>query len=138
MIPARAITMPESRTLHMLEGPRGLFDQNHEPFALRRAPFRINASTLTGDGVDEALEVLAALAPAQTNWLGVRLIDLGSDAGVWRVQGRYWDATTSRRLSAPPLVERTTEVFYATVGLPRMPDGMHRISTGGRRLLRPR
>lgn len=136
MIPARAITRPESRTLQMLSGRHGLFNQEHEPFALSRTPFRITAETLTGDGVDEALAVLASLAPAGTNWLASKLIELGEDNGVWKVQGRWWDATTSRRLSAPPLVERTTEVFYATMGLPRMPDGMHRISEGrGRGLL---
>lgn len=77
MIPARAITRPESRTQQMLSRRHGLFNQDHEPFALSRTPFRITAETLTGDGVDEALAVLAALGPAGTNWLASKPIDLG-------------------------------------------------------------
>jgi hypothetical protein len=130
MIPARIITRPESRTLQMMTGRHGLFDQNHEPFALRRAPFRITRETLTPaddtDAIDAALAVLAELAPHGANWLGSKLLELGG-GGVWRVQARFWVPTTSRRLSAPPLIERTTDAFFATLGLPRMPDGMHRI-----------
>lgn len=138
MIPAAAITTPSRRSLEMLAGPRGLFDQDHEPFALRRAPFRIDATTLIPPGVDEALAVLASLAPAGTNWLASQLLDLGEGRGVWRVLGRYTVATTSRRLADPPLFDRTTEVWYATYGLPRLPDGLHSIVSGGRRLLEPR
>lgn len=137
MIPARAITNPSARTLEMLAGPRGLFDQNHEPFSMRHAPFRITTATLIAPGVDEALAVLAALAPAGTNWLAYPLLDLAEGRGVWRVSGRWIDVAPSTRWDIDPVFERSTETWYATFGLPRMPDGMHRITTGGRRLLDP-
>mgnify|MGYP000642472075 CR=1 FL=1 len=63
------------------------------------------------------------------------LLDLGDERGVWRVSGRWIEATTSRRLDAEPLVDRSTPVWYATFGVPRLPDGMHSITTGGRRTL---
>ncbi len=134
-IPARAITRPESRTLEMLSREYGLFNQLQEPFALRRLPFRLDENSMTGPGVEEAMEVLAALAPASTNWLASKLLDVGGGRGVWRVSGRWIEATTSRRLDAEPLVDRSTPVWYATIGLPRLPDGMHSITTGGRRTL---
>ncbi|MEM6993476.1 MAG: hypothetical protein AAF721_23380 [Myxococcota bacterium] len=134
-IPARAITRPSLRSLQLFDGPNGLFNQRIEPFALRRAVFRITAETLTGDGVEEALDVLASLAPPGTNWLGSEVLQLGGQRGVWRVSGRYIEATRSRRLSAPPLIDRTTPVWYATYGLPRVPDGMHLFTTGTRQLL---
>ncbi len=139
MIPARAITSPNPRSLEMLTHTRGLFDRDHEPFALRRAPFRITADTLVAPGIDEALAVLRSLGPAHTNWLASQLLDLGDDRGVWQVSGRYVDATTSRRLADPPLVDRTTPTWFATFGLPRLPDGLHAIVADVRGpLLHPR
>lgn len=135
MIPARAITPPATRTLEMLAGPHGLFNQRHEPFALHRAPFRITAQTLRPPGVQQALDTLASLAPHGTNWLAEQLLQLGEGRGVWRVHGDYWEPTRSRRLDADPLIRRSTPFFYATIGLPRLPDGLHRITTGGRRTL---
>lgn len=138
MIPAAAITMPGSRVLEMLAGPRGLFEQDDDPYAMRRSPFRIDASTLIAPGVDAALAVLAALAPAGTLWLASQLLDFGENRGVWRVGGRWVQVSTSRRLMDAPLFDRTTDTWYATYGAPRLPDGMHRITSGGRQLLHPR
>lgn len=124
----------------MLSGRLGLFNQHQDPFAMERLPFRLARQTLLEPGVDEALEILADLAPRGANWLAVHLVDLGDGRGVWKVRARFWEATGSRRLSAEPLVERSTDVFYATYGLPRMPDGMHRITDRSHRasLLRRR
>jgi hypothetical protein len=137
MIPARAISVPSLRTLEMLRGPNGLFDRDIEPFSMRHAPFRITAATLLAPGVDEALAVLASLAPASTNWLAYPLLDLGDGRGVWRVSGRWIDVAPSTRWDGDPVFERSTETWYATFGLPRMPDGMHRIIAGARTLLDP-
>ena len=139
-IPARAITRPNPRTLEVLSGRLGLFNQREEPFAMERLPFRLSRETLEEPGVDEALEILAELAPAGANWLAVHLLDLGEGRGVWKVRARFWEPTRSRRLAAEPLIERSTDVFYATWGLPRMPDGMHRITDRSHRasLLRRR
>jgi len=137
MIPARAITNPSTRPLEMLAGPRGLFDQDVEPFSLRHAPFRITTATLIAPGVDEALAVLAALAPAGTNWLAYPLLDLGDGRGVWRVSGRWIDVAPSSRWDGDPVFERTTQTWYATFGHARIADGMCRIVTGTRTLLDP-
>ena len=119
----------------MLPRLHGLFDHLRNPYALVRAPFRINASTLVAPGVDEALAVLASLGPEATNWLATLAVDYGDNRGVWRVTGRYVDTTPSRRLDADPLVDRTTPVWYATFGLSRLANGMHLITPGGRRTL---
>jgi len=116
MIPARAITNPSTRSLEMLRGPRGLFDQDVEPLALA---------------------VLAALAPAGTNWLAYPLLDLGDGRGVWRVSGRWIDVAPSSRWDGDPVFERTTQTWYATFGHARIADGMCRIVTGTRTLLDP-
>lgn len=149
-IPARIVTLPSQRTLEVLRGRNGLFNEFRPPqwdghvsrggpFALERAPFRLTRETLTGEDevVTRALEILSSLAPRGANWLAVHMLDLGENRGVWKVRARWFEATRSRRLDAQPLVERGSDIFWATCGLPRMPDGMHRISNrGGRRLLR--
>lgn len=135
MIPAQAIAQPGSRTLHMLSSVHGLFEHLRNPYMRGRTPFRINASTLIAPGVDEALAVLASLGPAATNWLATLAVDYGDNRGVWRVSGRYIEATPSRRLDADPLVDRTTPVWYATFGLSRIANGMHLITPGRRTLL---
>lgn len=137
MIPARAISNPGTRSLEMLRGLHGLFDQEVDPFALGRVPIRITTATLLAPGVDEALAVLATLAPTGTNWLAYPLLDLGEGRGVWRVSGRWIDVAPTSRWDGDPVFERSTETWYATFGHARLMDGMHRIVTGARTLLDP-
>lgn len=137
MIPAGAISMPSSRALHVLPGVRGLFDGDEDPFAASRAPFRITAETLKPPGIDEALAVLAGLAPAGAVWLAWPLLRFGPIEGVWRVNASYTMVSPSRRVVDDPLYRTTTPSWYAVYGLPRLPDGMHRIEEGRRTLLAP-
>jgi hypothetical protein len=135
MIPAGAISIPPSRALHMLAGPHGLFDSEEDPFAATRAPFRITASTLKPPGIDEALAVLAGLAPVGAIWLAWPLLRFGETSGVWRVNASFTTLSPSRRVFDDPLYRTTTPSWYAVSGLPRLPDGMYVIDSGHRTLL---
>lgn len=135
MIPAAAITVPSARVLEMLAGPHGLFGEDDDPYAARRAPFRISAETLKPPGIAEALAVLATLAPAHAIWLAWPLLDLGDARGVWRVNASYDVVSPSRRIIDDPLYRASSPSWFAAYGLPRLPDGMFMIESGRRTLL---
>lgn len=135
MIPAAAITRPSPRALEMIEGPRGLFDEDQDPYAAWRAPFRITAATLKPPGIEAALAVLATLAPADAIWLGWPLVDLGDARGMWRINASYTMLSPSRRVVDDPLFTTTTPSWFASYGWPRLPDGMVMIESGRRALL---